>query len=114
MAIIDETSGLPCSSTYLLHFGSLREAYGITLMCGDFKDRMPEWDGCNIDDWLRQDWPGALFGGHVTSRGTYDSPPSTSMDLATNKALHYCENRIFIETGEGYIGLAHEDTKLGE
>jgi DNA invertase Pin-like site-specific DNA recombinase len=27
MAIIDETSGLPCADTYLHHFGSLREAY---------------------------------------------------------------------------------------
>jgi DNA invertase Pin-like site-specific DNA recombinase len=52
MAIINETRGLPCSDTYLLHFGSLREVYRLIGYSAErnyeFVDCKSTWDEATV------------------------------------------------------------------
>jgi DNA invertase Pin-like site-specific DNA recombinase len=70
MSIINETSGLPCSDTYLLHFGSLREAYRLIGYSAErnyeFFDSKSTWDEATAK--LMREVEGVLKkkGRHVT------------------------------------------------
>lgn len=92
----------------------LREAYACTLIENAVIQRFPASPFISRDKWVQQAGDEYLFSDGASSQGGWDVADSTRMEAAINRALGYCAGRTFIQTREGYIGLAPAETQLGD
>ncbi|KAK7752672.1 hypothetical protein SLS62_005441 [Diatrype stigma] len=97
----------------------LLHAYATVLKVGELEERFPRFGHGHFADWVRQDGPNTLFDGSSVvdlAGGTPDSDAYTvpPMQITLDRALQHCENRILVQTHEGYIGLVPEDTEIGD
>ncbi|KAH8777850.1 heterokaryon incompatibility protein [Diaporthe sp. PMI_573] len=98
----------PCgldTATYRPTGEPLRKAFACTLIENAVAERFPEYDLLSIDKWVNQVGDGSLFGDCADSLGEVE---------AGDSALGCCAERAFIQTHEGYIGLAPAETRPGD
>jgi hypothetical protein len=92
---------------------SLRKAFAITLTFGSVEDRWRGFDCPSLNDWARQDYDDALFGGNWNDRdcATVEESSTTSPEVLF--ALQSCHGRAFMQLSDDYIGMAPADTEQG-
>jgi hypothetical protein len=107
----------PCgldTATYRPTGEPLRKAYACTLIENVVAQRFPENGLLSIDKWANQVGDGFLFGDCANSPGEVEAGDSMKTDAAVRLALGCCAERAFIQTHEGYIGLAPAETRPGD
>lgn len=103
------------TATYAPTGETLRRAYAISLICGGLKEREPDWILSGTREWVDQDWTEALFGERARADGGGEAgggQGDVRPDVAD--ALQCCGERLFVQTHEGYIGLAPANTRVGD
>lgn len=94
---------------------TLRKAYACTLIENYVAERCPgHADYVTTDKWVEQAGDGSLFGDFATSPGGSEADNSVELDSTVSESLAFCAERAFVQTHEGYIGLAPADTRPGD
>lgn len=94
---------------------TLRKAYACTLIENVVAERYLKYaDYIPTDKWVEQAGGGSLFGDFARSPGVSEADESGKLDIAVSEALAICAERAFVQTHEGYIGLAPADTRPGD
>lgn len=99
------------TATYKPTGEPLRKAYACTLIEDYVKDRFHGLPYPTIEQWVEQAGDCTLFG-DLSPPG--DWADEMKMRAAIHRAVVFCENYAFIQTHEGYIGLAPPETMPGD
>lgn len=93
---------------------TLRKAYACTLIEMSVEARFVPVESITIDKWVEQAGDESLFGDLTRCPGGSEADKSEVMGRAVREALNHCQGSAFVQTNEGYIGLAPADTRPGD